>query len=70
MVAMLVLLVLSFSHILSLSLAYPASSVLGEAEKYLIKYGYLSQDQSDVKLALRSVITDFFRNILELSSLH
>ena len=53
MVALLVLLVLSFSQILHLSLAYPASSVLGEAEKYLIKYGYLSQDQSDVKLAVR-----------------
>ena len=56
MVVLLIPLVLSFSHILHLSLAYPASSVLGEAEKYLIKYGYLSQDQSDVKLALRSVV--------------
>ena len=53
MVALLVLLVLSFSQILHLSLGYPASSVLGEAEKYLIKYGYLSEDQSDVKLAVR-----------------
>ena len=53
LVVMLVLLVLAFSQIINLSLAYPASSVLGEAEKYLIKYGYLSQDQSDVKLAVR-----------------
>ena len=56
MVALLVLLVPAFSHLLTTTLAYPASSVLGEAEKYLIKYGYLSQDQSDVKLALRSVV--------------
>ena len=48
-----VVLVFSSSHFLQPSLAYPASSVLGEAEKYLIKYGYLSQDQSDVKLAVR-----------------
>ena len=49
----LLLLLLPLSHLLSLGQAYPASSVLGEAEKYLIKYGYLSEDQSDVKLAVR-----------------
>ena len=41
------------SILLPLALSYPAGSVLKEAEEYLIKYGYLSEAQGDVKLAVR-----------------
>ena len=44
---------LLLSQLLSSVLSYPASSVLREAEQYLIKYGYLSQGQEDVKQAVR-----------------
>ena len=41
------------SQLVGLSVSYPAGSVLKEAEEYLIKYGYLTEDQGDVKLAVR-----------------
>ena len=46
-------LLLLSSHLLPLAFSYPAGNVLKEAEEYLIKYGYLSEDQGDVKLAVR-----------------
>ena len=35
------------------TVSYPAASVLRHAEEYLIKYGYLSEAQGDVKTAVR-----------------
>ena len=39
--------------LLGQTVSYPAASVLRHAEEYLIKYGYLSEAQGDVKTAVR-----------------